>query len=185
MADTTIGGLSRGTPNKNSAVIPYSDGSSTYKTSPSGIVAASPGSIIQVQFFQYTSSGIFTGTAYQDVYGVSITPTSLNSKILVTASLLCTADSWNPGPGYMAIRKGSTILTFQRANNWAGSAGDTNSNPFNVHLQFLDSPNSISQITYNVSVGAAGAGYSVAVNRTIGGSTGYGFSTISAMEIAG
>ena len=48
MADTTISGLSPATPNKGSAIIPFSDGSTTYKTSPSGIVAASPGCMIQM-----------------------------------------------------------------------------------------------------------------------------------------
>jgi len=47
MADVTISQLSQGIPNKNSAEIPYSDGTTTLKTSPSGIVAASPGTVIQ------------------------------------------------------------------------------------------------------------------------------------------
>ena len=49
MADVTISGLSPASPNKNSAIIPFSDGSTTYRTAPSGIVAASPGCILQVK----------------------------------------------------------------------------------------------------------------------------------------
>jgi hypothetical protein len=59
MADVTISGLSEGIPSKNTAVIPYTDGSTTYKTSPSGIVAASPGAVIQSVFGKDTTYYVF------------------------------------------------------------------------------------------------------------------------------
>jgi len=187
MADVTISQLSLGTPNKNSAVIPYSDGSTTLSTAPSGIVAASPGALIQVQFTHLTSGFRTASNSYQRVYGVSITPKSINSKILINASVLMCAESWNPGPPFINLRRNTTELTYQRPNNWAGSASDTYNNPFNVNLQFLDSTaNTTSSIDYNICVASAGQGYNTTVNfRADGNDVIHGYSTITAMEIAG
>ncbi len=48
MADVTISGLNSASPSKDTATIPFTDGTTTYKTTPAGIVAAAPGSIIQI-----------------------------------------------------------------------------------------------------------------------------------------
>lgn len=93
MADVTIGGLSLGIPNKDTAVIPYSDGSTTYKTSPSGIVAASPGALLQVvgtsdNTYRTTSLTIpADNTIPQNTEGapflsLNITPKSASSQLL-------------------------------------------------------------------------------------------------------
>lgn len=89
MADTTIGQLDTAVPNKNTAIIPYSDGTTTYKTSPSGIVAASPGSVLQVKQAIRTAGLQHSSTqGWDDISGVSIdiTPTSSNSKFLISWS---------------------------------------------------------------------------------------------------
>ena len=89
MADVTISGLSEGVPNKSSAIIPYSDGSTTYKTSPSGIVAASPGCILQVkQGIRTTGLQHSSTQGWDNISGVSvdITPSSSNSKFLISWS---------------------------------------------------------------------------------------------------
>lgn len=187
MADVTISQLSEGLPNKNSAIIPYSDGSITYKTSPSGIVAASPGAVLQVQFTHFTSGFRTSSNSYQRVYGVSITPKSVNSKILINASVLMCAESWNPGPPFINLRRNTTELTYQRPNNWANSTSNTYNNPFNVNLQFLDSAaNTTDSIDYNICVASAGTGYNTTVNfRADGLDVIHGYSTMTAMEIAG
>jgi hypothetical protein len=89
MADVSISGLSEGIPSKNSAVIPYSDGSNTYRTAPSGIVAASPGCILQVkQAIRTTGLQHSSTQGWDDISGVNvnITPTSSNSKFLISWS---------------------------------------------------------------------------------------------------
>jgi hypothetical protein len=89
MADVTINQLSEGLPNKSSAIIPFSDGTTTYKTSPSGIVAASPGCILQVkQAIRTTGLQHSTTQGWDDISGVSIdiTPSSSNSKFLISWS---------------------------------------------------------------------------------------------------
>ena len=89
MADVTVSALSPGVPDKNTATIPYSDGATTYKTSPSGIVAASPGCILQVkQGIRTTGLQHSSTQGWDDISGVSIdiTPTSSNSKFLISWS---------------------------------------------------------------------------------------------------
>ena len=185
MADVTISGLSEAIPNKSSAMIPFSNGSTTYKTSPSGIVAASPGALLQTKFFHFTGTNSTTSSSYQNMYGLEITPISVNSKILISASVLVCAESWNSGPHFIGLRRGDTELTYQRANNWAGGPGDTNNNTFNVALQFLDSPSTTSILSYYVSAKTISPGYTIAINRQIGTGVQLGYSTITAMEIAG
>jgi len=93
MADVTISQLDSGIPDKNTAIIPYSDGSTTYKTSPSGIVAASPGALLQVvgtsdNTYRTTSSTIPADSTIPQItegdlfLSLNITPKSVNSKLL-------------------------------------------------------------------------------------------------------
>jgi len=102
MADTTISRLSLNSPNKNSAIIPYSDGTTTYKTSPSGIVAASPGSVIQVQ--STTSDTVIGPITNNDsaLLSLSIKPVSSNSKIHI--SVVHAWCSSNPNGGFALQR---------------------------------------------------------------------------------
>jgi hypothetical protein len=112
MADVTISGLNSASPNKDTAVIPFSDGSTTYKTSPRGIVAASPGCILQVlQGFKsdtWTTQALIAngGEAIPNL-GVTITPRSASSKILVSFSV--TGNGTNGATQiYFKLRRGNT-----------------------------------------------------------------------------
>lgn len=163
---------------------------STIKTNAIQTVAGKPilnstGSILQVVSTQYTSTFTTTSATYQDVYSVSITPSSTSSKIFIEVNALVAAESWSGGPHYFAITRGSTVIHYARYNNWAGSAGDTNNNPFCAGLSYLDSPATTSPITYNFSVAAPSAGYTVQVNRTISGTITASNSSITAFEISG
>jgi hypothetical protein len=187
MADTTISQLSLASPNKDTAIIPFSDGNSTYKTSPSGIVAASPGSVIQVKFADISTGFSTSSNTYTRVFGATITPTSTTSRILITASVLMCSQSWNGGPSFVNLSRNTTELTYQRPNNWANSPGNTNGNMYNVVLQHLDSSaNTTSPIDYNVCVASNTAGYLTTVNILADGNNVVnGISTITLMEIAG
>ena len=144
-----------------------------------------PGHVVQVQQYNYTST--FTTTSgYVTVFGVNITPTSVNSKILVTCSVLRCGDSWNSGRQYTSLwRNEVTNLIYQMPNNWGATQGDTNSNTYTVALEYLDSPATTSQITYNVRIAPGTGGYVACVNRTVGSSSAEASgSTITAIEIA-
>ena len=159
----------------------------TLATASRGISNASvpSGSIIQVQQTVYTST--FTTTSgYITVFGVNITPTLSSSKILVSCSVLRCGDSWSNGRAFTSIwRNEATNLIWQTPNNWGATQGDTNSNTYTVALEYLDSPSTTSQITYNVRIAPGTNGYVAVVNRTVGSATAEASgSVITAMEIA-
>ena len=144
-----------------------------------------PGHIIQVQQYNYTS--LFTTTSgYVTVFGVNITPTSTTSKIFVSCSVLRCGDSWNTGRHFTSIwRNEVTNLIWQKPNNWAATQGDTNNNTYTVALEYLDTPATTSQITYNVRIAPGASGSVSCVNRTVGSATAEASeSTITAMEVA-
>ena len=82
MADVTISSLPLGTPSGN-ALLPYSQGNQTLATAPSGIVAASPGSVLQVQITKVsTVVGPFTNSD-GEFLKISITPKRASSNIIL------------------------------------------------------------------------------------------------------
>lgn len=198
MADVTISQLSTGTPNKNSAVIPYSDGSSTYKTSPSGIVAASPGCILQVK--QTIKSDTFVQSANgveMLIPGLSaqITPTSLSSNILINVMFSWGSNGTTYG-GY--LKRNGTIFGVGNAGTGQqrvsmGIPFSRDTNQMNTsNLIILDSPNTINPLTYEFFVINDNSEI-LYVNRSnidsnsgaLGATGKRGISTITLMEIAG
>ena len=82
MADVTISSLPLGTPS-GSALLPYSDGSTTYSARPSAFVAASSGSVLQVQITKVsTVVGPYTNSD-GEFLRVSITPKRASSSIIL------------------------------------------------------------------------------------------------------
>ena len=133
MADTTISGLSQGIPNKSSAIIPYSDGTTTLRTAPSGIVAASPGSVLQI----VRSSDIYffselynTVNAWVPGLSATITPKSSTSTILIDIDahvLLFANNTTKIGQviyGAYRIKKNSTEIYADIKFNANGTVND-------------------------------------------------------------
>lgn len=149
MADTTISALSPATPSKDTAIIPFSDGSTTYRTSPSGIVAASPGSIIQVVqavfgpgFQHSTTSSSYENTGIE----ASITPRSTSSRIMISVSTQVAVRNADGSVGYSygaynLTRNNSELIVWGNVQ-WIGWSPGS--------LQYIDSPNSTSQLTYRI-----------------------------------
>ena len=150
MADVTISGLSEGLPNKNSAVIPYSDGTTTLKTSPSGIVAASPGSIIQVVqtvfgpgFQHSTTSTSYVNTGIE----ASITPKFSTSRIMIGVTtqfaIRDSSGGATAGPygSYNLTRNNNELIVWGTVQFLGWCSGN---------CQYIDSPNSTSLLTYRV-----------------------------------
>lgn len=200
MADVTISGLSEGLPNKNSAIIPYSDGTTTLKTSPSGIVAASPGCILQVVQSVKLDRQAINGTTYVDITGLSlsITPKSTSNKIHITASV------WGGDSGYMGYlrlnRNGTDICMPTDVNSRTIAACTASLGTYSgsstvysitcANINFLDSPNSISQLTYKIRGCSYDASQVLRINSSYQNRDTANYdpitvSTITAMEIAG
>jgi hypothetical protein len=149
MADVTISGLSLGSPNKDTAVIPYSDGSTTYKTNPSGIVAASPGSVLQTVSFSNLPS-LDIGDVGNYFISVSITPRFASSKILVTMGTIAHRSVGNTGDFYQVglVRNNdyNNPLTLMHDAALYQSFGN-GARDF-CCTTYLDSPNTTNTITY-------------------------------------
>lgn len=203
MADTTISQLDSSNPNKDTAVIPYSDGSSTYKTSPAGIVAASPGCILQV--LQVVKTDISKTNSnvpnFEDIPGlsISITPKANSSKVLVTANILGSSND-NAfvrlmrnvnGGAYTHIYTNTTtpgnrtLVSMGDFYN-AGSPG-TRAGQQNTSI-FLDSPNTTSIVNYKLQYCTRGSN-DFAINSNYYDANasyqGIGASSITLMEVAG
>jgi len=172
MADTTISGLSEAIPSKSSAIIPFSDGSTTYKTSPSGIVAASPGCIINIGNVLNETPYTFTlpsNTEYVNTgMAVNYKPLYSSSKVLVQAHIYGQIDyrSGYNNPMVLQLRRGlgPTGLTNFAGGNAIASNGETLMSTFSFSV--LDTPNSNSNVTYTIwAKGPASLGGTAYINR--------------------
>lgn len=195
MADVTINQLTQGVPNKNSAVIPYSDGTTTLKTSPSGIVAASPGSTLKVvQSYMTEYQDILNLVSWTDIISpvnnvgliCSITPESAFNKVYVQVCI--NWDGYTMCPLFRLVRNGTAVGASTAGNTLNGVAGGygfgsvyaPNSSVFN----FLDTPNSTSLQTYKVQVSTVYNNGTLKINRSADNKYGMA-SSITLTEIAG
>ncbi len=109
MADVTISNLPAGAPSGD-ALLPYSQGGNTYTARPSAIVAASSGSVLQVQSNVVTTVvGPFTNSN-GEFMRVSIAPKFSTSRLIVEASFSFGCDNPN---GYHSLQ-----LSTDNGNNF-------------------------------------------------------------------
>lgn len=163
----------------------------------SGQVIYMPGAVLQVQQAHLnttftTTSTIASGGAIITGLSVTITPKKASSKILLTASIYGNGQSATTQI-YTYFARGSTkIGAGTPASNRVGVAGRYYWADGNVcgcwPMEYLDSPNTTSPITYNIYAGSEGSG-TVYVNRTQTDTddSGYGArgaSSFTVMEIA-
>jgi hypothetical protein len=136
------------------------------------------GAVLQVKHYSDNSSTATTSTVYQSTgVSIDITPSSTSNKILIIASATIYAASATGEP-HITIFRDSTDL----ATNANGGFSDTFNNAGaildNTTIHFVDSPNTTSQITYEIKL-----------RRDTTGSTQYGANdvmrTMTCMEIAG
>ena len=154
MADVTISGLSPVTPDKNTAVIPFSDGSSTYKTTPAGIVAASPGSVIQVKYFYSISTAGYNSNTWvtcPDLNAV-ITLTKSTNKVLIqtTASI----GAYNNNDTYTKIQRGGVDISPLGGTGAVRGSGFSSpgysGGPVCIVSNYLDTPGTVGPHTYTI-----------------------------------
>jgi hypothetical protein len=153
------------------------------------------GSVLQVVQTFKSDTFSSTSTSFTNVTGlsVSITPTSTSSKILVRV-IMAGAGTNTTGSTYRVTRGGSAIAIADAAGSRnLGSGGEfytgRTDTIFTFGTEFLDSPSSISSLTYAIQVIVGGGGGTVHINRSDNdtNSTSYvrGVSSITVMEIAG
>jgi len=189
MADVTISSLPLGTPSGN-ALLPYSEGNTTYSARPSAIVAASSGSVLQMQFVPYVDRYIrdpLNSSAWETIGpALTLTTKGTNSKIFlsnnISVSVLGTATY--PACLFSFIRNGAEITSksfgivtvdFGARLGWD-----------NRHIQFVDQPNvsAGTQLIYYLGVRARTDSYynpsSIQINDNAAGT----ITHFVAMEIA-
>lgn len=198
MADVTISGLSQGVPNKDSAVIPYSDGSTTYKTSPAGIVAASPGSVLRVLYYYSNTASIgYNSNTWITCPDLSATITLLNSNNKVLVQAIGHPAPYNDNDVYIKVlRNGvdaSPLGTFGNVRgSGAANPGYGGGNYLGgISVNFLDTIGNTSLQTYtiqayvNTTSTVSNGLYWNRTSSSTGPDSGSAISSITLWEIAG
>ena len=155
---------------------------------------ASTGKILQVIQTSKTNTFTTTSTTATAITGldVTITPSSVSSKILVMCFMTVCSDSSTGYPVWYLQRGATQILIGDagQANQrrvTSGSAPLNNNYLSNASISYLDSPASTSALTYGMYASTADSSGTVAINRTIvDGNNNYnarGTSTIIVMEV--
>ena len=158
----------------------------------SALTGISGGKVLQVVSASKNDTFITTSTSFVDVTGLTanITPSSSSNKVLVTVLLGRLATDDGGGFGAQVDRGGSSIYDLAQGNladcfGTGGGGGMTNNNRKNdvSFIQFLDTPNSSSSLTYKIRVkrASAGSGY---INRWGLNDDQGAVSSITLMEIA-
>jgi hypothetical protein len=162
----------------------------------SGSKIVQPGAVLQVVSTTKTDTFSMASSTFATVTGLSatITPTSASSKILVLAQVTQGVDpsteskfrlSGGNSAAYVGDTAGSRIRAVfgRKSENFGSLVRSALSNP----LQYLDSPNTTSAVTYSVECSTTAG--TVFVNRSNDDTDNTGFtrgaSTITLMEIAG
>ena len=185
--------------------LPTADGSAgqVLTTNGSGALSfANEGKILQV--VQTVKTDVFSETETSapaetsDITGltVSVTPASTSNKVLVSGVISWGTDATSENQISYRLYRGTTRLTTGDASGsttgvmGGGHLSSGNRSPGLLAFNFLDSPNTTSQVTYSVRfVNQFATTVTLYVNR--GGdaldaaSRTRGISTITAMEVAG
>ena len=172
----------------------------------SGTISAAnfpTGSVIQVQSTVNTalSTQSLANSSLSEVsnMSVNITPTSSSSKFLITSNCMFETSANIEHSTVFYFYRNSTTLRAADVGNRNGGimppalsfySTDTNSTASSVSLQYLDEPNTTSQISYKLGVtGEYGGTIDFHVNRCHTdddlNSRERGISTITVMEIKG
>ena len=178
------------------------DGTISANDLASGAITSSAlpaGSVLQVVSATKSDTQSTSLQAWVDVTGlsVSITPTSVSSKILVIVNVQGTGT--NRYNGIRVVRNGSAVGVGDTAGNRTSVLSGFGLDPdagtsyvyvlYNASGSFLDSPASTSSQTYKVQFGAANTATASYINRSESDADAIwalrGISTITVMEIAG
>ena len=144
------------------------------------VTAAKRGAGAILQVVQGSKTDTFSTTSASDVevtgLSVSITPSSSSNKVLVSVNLGQVGGREDCYAGFTLFRTiGGTSTDLLIGDAGGGSrpsvtlVGVTNNfesyNTYSASFEFLDSPNTTSQITYKIKVRSGYTNYTVNVNR--------------------
>lgn len=120
----------------------------------------SPGNILQVVNVIKTDQFTTTSGTAVDVTGLSasITPLSVNNKILVTAWVVIST-SGGGGDGLARLMRGATAIGNGNGGYFGQSAGQDYFATHSKPITFLDSPATTSSTTYKIQVWGANTTY--------------------------
>ena len=150
----------------------------------SGVSAgAGMGKILQVKQTIMSGDGSSTTGAFPIEAGisVSITPSSTSNKILATLDCCVgvNTDYWV----LAGIKRDSTVIGRQRTSPKSGSGAPQDLIP--VSITILDSPSSVSSLTYHAVFGGHTSGATATFNyRPDHSASTTGYSAITVMEVA-
>ena len=154
---------------------------------PSGQTLHAPGHVIQTQTGVFTSVVNTTSGSYTSLISANITPQFATSNILIMAAIGGLYMNSNAGSNQhnwrmaRTVSGGSTVgVTGQNTNfhTEMGRGFTTAGMRANVNMNIIDSPNTTSQIAYDVQVSLFTGSGGIQINDTSG------TSTIILMEIA-
>ena len=158
-----------------------------------GNLTLNGGRILQVVSTTKSDDFSTTSTSLVAITGlsVSITPTSTSNKILVYFSVDGSNNSGGAASAVVAVFKdGSNYFGADIGNRTRGwqlaNYGDSNTGE-SVAFQFLDSPSTTSQITYDVRIKAQASTATVNMSGSDNNNANFGYrsaSVITAMEVA-
>ena len=133
------------------------------------------GSVLQVVQNTYSTQANMASSSWTDTgFSASITPSSASSKILI---IVTTPIYWSANGMSMRILRGTTPI-FTPPVNYTYHDSSASNNRAVYTLQYLDSPNSATAVTYKTQ----GIGH---VTTTVNTSNDNNTSVMTFMEIAG
>jgi hypothetical protein len=128
------------------------------------------GAVLQIQSVIKTDTFSMTSTTFADVTGlsVSITPKSTTSKIFVMAAVSGTGQLAATNFFGRLMRDSTAIAVADAASSRTQStiAARDQDNGSVMPVMFLDSPATVSSVTYKIQVRSQGAGSAIYINRT-------------------
>ena len=163
------------------------------------------GSVLQLQHTQLSTpvSQALTTSALTEITGffVNITPKSVNSKILLQVSWMGEITNDAQWGSMFSLKRDTTYLGHPVSGNRTVGimppsitypvSGDNNSTPNGCMFQYIDTPSTLSQVSYKVCITTCSPSVTLWTNAVFGyaanNTPGFelGMSTITAMEIAG
>ena len=161
-----------------------------------------PGAVLQVKYFQLTTSQIETiSSANTDQaisnFTVNITPKSSSSIIKLEAQLMHESENESFNTMFFFYRDSTKLAHTESAGSrrvgiasptLSYFASDNSSTPEMLYMGYFDTPSSTSAIAYKLGINTEGT-HNLFINRTVTDSDGNGYergvSFISATEIGG
>jgi hypothetical protein len=152
------------------------------------------GAVLQVVSTTKVDTFSTTSSSYVDVTGlnVSITPSSASSKILITG--LVNFGAYQDVGFFRLVRNSTAICVGTAAGSRVAATAQMRNSPDAADadaaaLNFLDSPNTTSSVTYKIQAANSPGGYTTRINSSADDvdqtNRGRTASTITVMEIAG